>query len=101
MKASKTYPLRSRDIIWRVLDEETFLMSKDGSQIHVLNKTGCLAWKLSDGHTKVEDISSKVAEKFDVDYSTAQRDVLDFFQDLGEKELAQLRKNPIEDKPST
>ncbi len=98
METSMTYPVRSEGVIWRVLDGETFLMSKDGSQIHLLNKTACFAWEMSDGCTKVEDIVSQVVDRFDVDYATAEQDVLDFFQALEEKGLAQFMKHPAVDK---
>lgn len=95
MKTLNVYPVRYNDIICHELDGEMFLMSKDGSQIHLLNKTACLAWTLSDGRTKVEDIISQIMDEFNVAYEIAKRDVLDFFQDLKEKKLAQLLQEPI------
>ena len=92
----ESYPTRSKDILWRDLDGEAFLLSDDGRQIDLFNKTASFAWQLSDGKISIADIISKVVDRFDVTYQVAQRDMLALFQRLLEKELIQINGRPLD-----
>ena len=92
----ESYPSRSKDILWRDLDGEAFLLSDDGRQIDLFNKTASFAWQLSDGQISIADIISKVVDRFDVKYQVAKRDILALFQQLLEKKQIQINGNPLD-----
>ena len=84
------YIVRSNEVVWRMLDGEAVMMSEDGSQIHNLNKVASVIWELADEKTTVKQIIEKICEGFDVEWNTAQEDVLEFIQKLVDQQLLQV-----------
>ena len=78
------------DCIWRIIDQETVIISKDGKFLHRLNEVGTEIWKLADGSFTTDEIISHVLSEFDVSMQIARQDVLKFIEDLSQLGLLEL-----------
>lgn len=79
------YISRSESFVFREIEGEIVLLSDDGLQMHQLNKTASMIWKLADGKTQIKDIISLIHERFEVEKDVLNQDVREFVQDLVEK----------------
>lgn len=79
------YISRSESFVFREIEGEIILLSDDGLQIHQLNKTASMIWKLADGKTKVKNIVSLMYKRFDVEKDVLKQDVREFVQNLVKK----------------
>jgi hypothetical protein len=50
--------------------------------LYRLNETGAFIWELIDGRRDIKEITSRVAEEFDVDQREAEKDILLFLVDV-------------------
>ena len=90
MISSDSYPCRSDELAWRVIDGEVVILTIDGSEIHTLNKVGSAIWELADGTRTLEDVVSLICERFEVSFDVAHADVLKFAQQLEAKKMLQI-----------
>jgi len=56
----------------------------DLNLIYTLNPVGVRIWELLDGQRTVRDIQARIVEEYEVDSGEAERDILDFLQQLEE-----------------
>lgn len=85
-----SYPRRSDEVVWRVIEGEVVILTADGHQIHTLNKVASAIWELVDGTKNFKDIISRICERFDVSFEVARADVLDFANKLVDKKILQI-----------
>jgi hypothetical protein len=69
--------VQSKDAIWRRIGDDIVVINDDGRSTHVLNKTAALIWEMCDGKYDIDEITSKICERFDVSFKEAQKDVSD------------------------
>ena len=81
---------RNRDLAWRIIEGNAFIVDSRGNMLHELNETGAHIWKLLDGKRTLRGIASQISEEFEVNKENAQKDVLDFIQELEKKELIKM-----------
>jgi hypothetical protein len=74
-------PVRSPRTAARVVDGKALVVVIEHKQLHVLNAVGARIWELCDGRS-VAAIADTVVAEFEVDASTALRDVQRFITDL-------------------
>lgn len=79
---SNTYPVKSKDVTWKVLDGETVLLNLDTGIYFTLNATGTEVWELYDSQTSLAEITRVLCEQFDVTMEQAQRDLIELTQGL-------------------
>jgi hypothetical protein len=72
---NQDYPKHRPDLRARVVEGETVVLDRKGGLIHQLNQTASYIWEKLDGKTPVSSIASLLAESFDIDLKTAERDV--------------------------
>ena len=72
----KKQPLRKDGILTRRIGEEWMLYDSEKGDIHVINSTAELVWRLCDGSHKISEIQRQVQETFDVP------DGVDIIQDI-------------------
>jgi hypothetical protein len=79
-------PKKRADLLSEDLGEETVIYDTIGQEVHALNLTAALIWKLCDGCHGLEEIVEEMTNTFDVQPETARKDIakaLEDFQKLG------------------
>ncbi len=86
-------PVRHPDVAWRSWDGEVVILApaghhqaagdglSDGAE-HDLNEVGSRIWELCDGTRSVREIAQALAEEFEVNLGTAERDAAEFVANL-------------------
>lgn len=74
-----------------VLNGETILLSSATNLYYGLDAVGSRVWELIQQPRHMSDICSQLAEEFEVDRSTCERDVRELIGKLAEAGLVQLR----------
>ena len=87
---SKTYPVKSKDVTWKVLDGEAVLLNLDTGVYFTLNATGTAVWNLLDGQTSLAEISRALCEQFDITFEEARRDLMELTQRLLDEGLVRI-----------
>lgn len=80
-------PSRSDRVVVRRINDECLLIPltadiADMDSLYRLNETGAFIWELIDGRRDIKEITSRVAEEFDVDQREAEKDILLFLVDV-------------------
>lgn len=81
------FPQRNPKLAWREIDGEAVIISPDDSQVHELNETASVIWKIADGKHSVDQIAEVVAEGYEVPLEVAQADVRELIEMLSAKGL--------------
>lgn len=81
---------KADNLIYREIDGEVVIITKDGRHIHMLNETATLIWNKSTEKTSISQLIAHMCEEYDVDHETASRDVLDTVKTLAEKDLVRV-----------
>jgi len=79
--------VRSNGLVSRIIDGEAFLVTKEGKEIHMINKVGTVIWECADGSFFIEDIIANILKRFDIDPETAKADCLQFIHELSDMKL--------------
>jgi len=90
MDMSVTWPKRSEDTASRMIDGEAVIVIPQKGVVTVLNETGSGIWQLLDGRNSIEDIINIISSEFDVSREQAEKDTLDFIEELVEKDMVVL-----------
>ncbi len=73
---------RNERTAWRIIEAEGVLVDSDKGNVIHLNETGAEIWNIMNETSSVGDIVSHVCDTFNVDAETAEKDTLEFLQDL-------------------
>ncbi len=76
--------------IWRIVDDETIIISKDGEFLHRLNEVGTEIWRLADGSLTFDQLIYRICSMFDVDEENMKRDLRAFIEKLSALELIEI-----------
>jgi coenzyme PQQ biosynthesis protein PqqD len=79
---------RDENVAWRIIGDEAVLLSAEDSSVHSLDAVGTRIWELCDGEKTVSEIIDQVVSEFEVDRETAEKDVVEFIEELMQKEKA-------------
>ncbi len=90
MDISVKWPKKSEDTASRIIDGEAVIVIPQKGVVTVLNETGSGIWQLLDGRNSVEDIINIISSQFDVSREEAEKDTLDFIEELIEKDMVVL-----------
>ena len=87
MISISSIPSRSDRVVVRRINDECLLIPltddiADMDSLYRLNETGAFIWELIDGKRDIKEITSRVAEEFDVDQREAEKDILLFLVDV-------------------
>lgn len=77
---------RDENVAWRIIGDEAVLLSAEDSSVHSLDAVGTRIWELCDGEKTVNEIVDQVVSEFEVDRETAEKDVVEFIEELMQKE---------------
>jgi hypothetical protein len=73
---------QAEDVIWRRIGDEIVVIKDNGLATHVLNKTAAFIWETCDGQGAIDEITTKLCERFDVSYEEAYADVREIIEKL-------------------
>ena len=76
------YPIHNQDTIWRRIGDTIVAIDGGGTSSHILNKTAAFIWELCDGNLEIDEIATKVHQRFDVSLENAKIDVHDIIEEL-------------------
>jgi len=80
-------PKKSKNVAYRIIDNEAVIVIPEKGIVRVLNKVGSEIWELSDGKRKISEIVSFISDKFNISIEEANKDIVEFIQELVEKEM--------------
>lgn len=83
-------PALRRQVLGRDVDGEAVLFDTETGSMFVLNDTATLLWRLLDGTVTLRELAADVADEFEVDRATAERDVLALADELAGAGLLQI-----------
>jgi hypothetical protein len=75
------------DLIWRVLSDETIVLSPRDGAYCVLNGLGSVIWQLLSEQHSLADIEQVLVRNYEVSEEQAREDVGDFLTDLSQRGL--------------
>ena len=74
-------------LAWRVIDDETVIISPNESLMHELNDTGSFLWKSIDGNRTTADLAALLVEIYEVTPDVALSDTESLLQELSSRKL--------------
>ena len=80
-------PKQNPDTAARVIDGLAYVIDPVTSELHSFNETATKAWELADGSRTVETIVGAIAAEYDADKPLVEREILELFSGLAEKNL--------------
>jgi hypothetical protein len=80
-------PVRNADAAGRRIDDLSFVMNPERSELHSFNDVGMRVWELVDGERTVADIAAAIVDEFEVEPGVAEADALEFLALLRERDL--------------
>ena len=83
-------PKRRADVRTRVVEGETVVLDLREDFIHQFNKTASYIWEHCNGLSTPDEITNDLCQAFDVDFSTARRDVLAAIEKLQQSKLIEV-----------
>ena len=66
---------KAEDVIWRQIGDDVVVIKDNGLATHVFNRTAGFIWELCDGTRGVENIATRLYERFEVTPEQAKADV--------------------------
>jgi len=69
------------------LDGEVIMLCFDSGAYLSLNETASRIWELCEEKTSIAEVSKQINSEYDVDYSTAESEVIQCLSELEEKGL--------------
>jgi hypothetical protein len=86
--------VRNSETIWRMLDDEVFIIDQAGEEIIALNKTASYIWELAAENTAISEILKRICHRFDVNEKTALEDITDLINEMLKKQLITINDQP-------
>ncbi len=79
--------LKKNSLIIKQLEDELIIVDTENSQIHSLNETAAMIWKMLDHKLSVDNMAQSMLEKFNISVETAKSDVEKILKGFYEKGL--------------
>jgi DNA-binding ferritin-like protein (Dps family) len=95
MISSEKYVVRNKDMIWRMVGDEAFIIDKDGTKIHQLNSIGSEIWKISEGNLTIMQIIENICNNFEIAEAQAKADTIQFVENMLSQGLVELKDGPV------
>jgi hypothetical protein len=95
MISFEKYVVRNRDMVWRMVGNEAFIIDKDGTKIHQLNRVGSEIWKISEGNLTIRQIIETICNQFEITEEEAEKDSAEFIETMLSEGLVALTNKPV------
>jgi hypothetical protein len=86
-RVGELVPKRRSDLNYRTIDGETLILSREEGRLYQLNPTASFIWDCCDGNSNIADITERLAGAYEVDSSTARKDVEEVLSNLRNSNL--------------
>jgi Coenzyme PQQ synthesis protein D (PqqD) len=83
----KPHPKRRSDLSYRTIEGETLILNRKEGHLHQLNPTASFIWDCCDGNSNIADITDRLAGAYEVNSSTARKDVEEVLSNLRSSNL--------------
>jgi hypothetical protein len=80
-------PKRRSDLNYRTIEGETVILNRKEGCLHQLNPTASFIWDCCDGNWNIAEIVDRLAGAYEVDASTARKDVEEVISNLRNSNL--------------
>jgi hypothetical protein len=80
-------PKRRSDLNYRTIEGETVILNRKDGRLHQLNVTASFIWDCCDGNSNIAEIVDRLASTYEVDASTARKDVEEVISNLRHSNL--------------
>jgi len=88
------YVIRNKDVTWRLIENEVFIMSDEGTKVHVLNKVGSFIWLQTETVCTIKQIVDSICRRFDVSEAVAQADACELIEKMIDQGIIKLSDTP-------
>ena len=88
------YVGKNKDIAFRIIEGEAIILTPEDGRLHNLNPVATRIFELANGRRKIRDIINLICEEFEVSRDIAQRDTLNFIEDLVHRQLLIFHNRP-------
>jgi methyltransferase-like protein len=78
-------PIPNKTIVYQMVNDEAVLVLPGEGKVKVLNSVGAFIWQQVDSNKSVDEIIDLVVNDFEVDRQQAEKDTLNFLDELVEK----------------
>jgi Coenzyme PQQ synthesis protein D (PqqD) len=85
--AAQSCPKRRSDLNYRTIEGETVILNRKEGRLHQLNATASFIWDCCDGNWNIAEIVDRLAGAYEVDASTARKDVEEVISNLRNSNL--------------
>ena len=75
MRDGEPVPKRRSNLNYRTIDGETLILIREEGRLHQLNPTASFIWDCCDGESNIAEIIDRLVTAYEVDSSTARKDV--------------------------
>ena len=86
-RVGESFPKRRSDLNYKTIDGETLILNREEGRLHQLNPTASFIWDCCDGNSDIAEIIDRLAATYEVDYSTARKDVEEVLSNLRNSKL--------------
>lgn len=74
--------VRADNVISRRIGDEIVLIRDDAQATHVLNKTAAIIWEMCDGQLDVDEIATRLSDRFAVAFDEVRADTRELIDKL-------------------
>lgn len=67
-----------KDAVWKDVDGRIYILQPEREEIHALNETGTLIWRLISKGKSLSEITKAFTAEYDVTAGQAEKDILEF-----------------------
>ena len=88
------YPVLHSQVAMTQADSQAVIVLADSGRVTVLNELGTRIWQSCDGEHSVGQIVQIIVNEYEVDYPTAERDVIEFLDQMVEMQALMMQGEP-------
>lgn len=94
MLSLKSCVSKNEKVPWRIIEGEAILVDVDKGEVIHLNEAGAEIWSSIDEEKSVDEIINHICDQFEVAKETAEKDTLEFLDQMIEKGMVECLKSP-------
>jgi hypothetical protein len=85
--------VKKKDVPYRIIESQAVIVNQNKENklmYHTINEIGTEIWELIDGKRTIKEIIEEIIKKYEIEPESAQKDIIDFIQELKEKDLVEV-----------